>query len=410
MVDPTTVNTSLATPIRGSDVGTWDLPVNGNFTIIDSMFGGVTTVAVSGGTVTLLSSQGQQAVVRLTGTSSANVNVVLSSIIKGWTFDNQVVPAGGFSVFVLTPGSTFALGLQPGQNDIFYDGTGISYRNLGKIGEYWDYAGTAVPGWVSGSTKPPYLLCNGTTFSSATYPILSTILGSTTLPDARGRVRAMLNLGSSRISSSISGFSGDTLFAAGGDQLFQSHTHTSSGTTSGVSANHTHTGSGTVPVSGTTSIESATHTHTGSGTTSTESSGHTHAGSGTTSTDSVDHTHTYNRTTGGILVDPGSTTNLFNISDFPQTGGVSAFHTHTYSFTTGSQSLNHTHSYSFTSSTQSANHTHTFSASGAYNFTTSIESADHTHTFSVTTGTAGTGGSQNVQPTFVGGITMIRAA
>jgi len=438
MVDPTTVNTSLAIPIRGSDVGTWDLPVNGNFNIIDNMFGGVTTIILTNVNVTLLSSQAQASVIRLTGTLTGNVNIVMASIFKGLRFDNQLLNSlSSFCAFAATAGSTYFAGIPPGVTDMFYDGTKIDYANLGKVGEYWDCATATVPSWVAQSSKPPYLICNGTTFSSGTYPVLANTLGSTTTPDARGRVRMMSNLGTGRVTV----FNGDTLYLGGGDQQVQAHTHTGSGTTSDVSADHTHTGSGSTPVSGTTSTESVFHTHTGSGTTSFVSADHTHTGSGTTSVEqqgfnfnfsgttsdiSANHTHSY--TTAqflGILADVGSQTGLPNNSASPQTGTVSNGHTHTYSGTTGTQnqnhthtysfttsgiSANHTHTYSFTSANQSVLHTHTFSASGAYSFTTSGASNGHTHTYSFTTASFGAGASLNMQPTYVGGITMIRAA
>src|SRR5882724_7353319 len=108
MVDPTTVNTSLAIPIRGTDVGTWDLPANGNFTAIDSMFGGVTTIALSSQNVTLLSSQAQNAVIRLTGNLLASVAIVLPSIYKGWTIDNQILnsPASFYAILSSTSGAS----------------------------------------------------------------------------------------------------------------------------------------------------------------------------------------------------------------------------------------------------------------------------------------------------------------
>lgn len=121
------------------------------------------------------------------------------------------------------------------------------------------------------------------------------------------------------------------------------HTHTFSGTTAGESATHTHTtaGLGTVSVTngggasqgnllttsggtpatiGPSNTESVGHTHTYSGTTSGISATHTHTYSFTTSTDSVDHTHSYSFTT----------------------SGVSADHTHTYSFTTSTGSADGT--------------------------------------------------------------------
>ncbi len=364
MADPTTVNTSLAIPLRGTDVGIWDLPANGNFIAIDSMFGGVTTVALSSQNVTLLSSQAQSSVIRLTGTLLANVSVILPSIYKGWTIDNRILNSpSSFAIILVSTSGTSYIGLPPSANDVYYDGITVDYRNLGKVGEYWDYASLNVPSWVLQSQKPPYLNCNGTTFSSATYPILANLFGSITLPDARGRVRIATNQGTGRVTV----IAGDTLFAAGGDQNLQSHSHTGSGTTS---------------------TESADHTHTGSGTTSTQSANHTHTGSGTTSGTSADHSHTYNSPALGPGT--GTTPNYFD------SGIVATI--------TGGQSVDHTHTYSFTTSIESATHTHT------YSFTTSGASNAHTHTYSFTTATAGTGGSQNLQPSYIGGITMIRAA
>src|SRR6266446_3912712 len=356
MVDPTTVNTSLAIPIRGTDVGTWDLPANGNFTAIDSMFGGVTTVALSSQSVTLLSSQAQASVIRLTGTLLANVSVILPSIYKGWTIDNRILnsPSSFAIILVSTNGASY-IGLPPSTNDVFYDGTTVDYRNLGKVGEYWDYASLSIPSWVLQSQKPPYLYCNGTTFSSATYPILANLFGGNTLPDTRGRVRIQSNNGTGRVTV----IAVDTLFAAGGDQNLQAHNHTASGTTSGQSVDHTHTGSGT------TSSESVDHTHTGSGTTATQNANHTHTGSGTTSGYSADHTHTVT----GPLQSSG-------VSATPAGPGFSGNAT---TFTTSGQSNDHTHTYSFTTSIESATHAHT------YSFTTSGVSNAHTHTYSFTT-------------------------
>src|SRR6185436_545456 len=79
----------------------------------------------------------------------------------------------------------------------------------------------SVPRWVSGCSIPPYLNCDGTAFSSAAFPALADILGGTTLPDARGRYRATLNQGQSRITTgtSLGGIDGNTLLASGGAQV-----------------------------------------------------------------------------------------------------------------------------------------------------------------------------------------------
>jgi len=299
------------------------------------MFGGVTTIALSSQNVTLLSSQGQNAIIRFTGTLLVSVSITLPSIYKGFTFDNQISnSANSFCVQLVSTSGTFALGVAPGVNDIFYDGNSIKYRNMGHLGEYMDFAGTAPPTWVSFSTIPPWLNCNGTAFSSSIYPQLANLLGTTTLPDSRGRVRMALNQGTSRVTI---GINGDVIFAVGGDQQLQSHTHTGGGTTGNENANHTH------------------------------------SGSGATSGQSADHSHIYQYAGGPTVGGGGAFGFATALANNASTTGTSNDHTHAFSVTTG------------------------------------LESAVHSHNYNFTTSTAGTGGSQNIQPSYVGGVTMIRA-
>jgi microcystin-dependent protein len=217
MVDPVTPNLGLAVPIRGTDTGTWDVPVNGDFTIIDSMIGGVTSLALSSTPVTLATSQAQNSIIRLTGTLLANVSITVPSIYTSWTIDNQLLnsPSSFCAILVSTSG-TNQIGLPPSIQDVFYDGTSLRYKNLGQVGEYWDYAANVIPTWVGASTIQPYLNCNGVAFSSATYPILTNLLGGTTTPDARGRARYALNSGTGRITTGGAGVDGNTIFAGGG--------------------------------------------------------------------------------------------------------------------------------------------------------------------------------------------------
>lgn len=219
MADPLTTNIQLAVPIRGTDVGAWDVPVNGDMTLLDSCLGGVQSFALTNAPVSIASSQAQNSIIRLTGTLTANVALTLPSIYKFWTIDNQLVNApSSFAATLISTGGASIIGLPPGQQDVFYDGTTVNYRNLGRVGEYWDYADIAVPTWVTACTKPPYLNCNGTVFSSATYPVLANMLGTTTLPDARGRYRATLNQTTGRLTTG-GGVDGNTAYAAGGNQL-----------------------------------------------------------------------------------------------------------------------------------------------------------------------------------------------
>lgn len=219
MPDPLTTNLQLAQPTRGSDAGTWDVPVNGNSGILDDAFGSVASIALSSTGVTLTIAQAQKAVLRFSGTITANIAVLLPatpSIFKFWTVENNTT--GNFYVTLGNYAGGNVVGLPPYEPvQVYSDGTDMKFLNLGRVGSYVDLATTAVPSWITNSTVPPYLNCDGSTFSSATYPALYALLGTTTLPDSRGRFRATLNQGTGRIVSP--GLDANTLLAGGGSQL-----------------------------------------------------------------------------------------------------------------------------------------------------------------------------------------------
>lgn len=182
---PTTTNKGFEVPTGGSYVGTWDHPVNANSEDLDSILGGVTTVALTNVNVTLSASQMKCMGLKLTGTLTGNV--VLTFTTPGFYFiDNQCT---GAFVVTIWKGSGKACGIPPGEvTDFFNDGTDWRFRNLARTGamEFW-YTST-MPAWVTASTVPPFLCCDGATFSAVTYPALNAFLGGTTLPDMRSYV------------------------------------------------------------------------------------------------------------------------------------------------------------------------------------------------------------------------------
>lgn len=102
-----------------------------------------------------------------------------------------------------------------------------------------------------GTSAPTnYLICDGSTFSGATYPALQTVLGGTTLPDLKGRFLVGYNSGDSDYNAmaKIGGSKTHTL----AETEIPSHTHnvrfstnnwyTGTGTESGVEAKLTSTG------------------------------------------------------------------------------------------------------------------------------------------------------------------------
>lgn len=115
--------------------------------------------------------------------------------------------------------------------------------------------------WPVAAAPAGYLLCNGGTFSSATYPALATLLGDTYgthagaayyLPDFRGRGP----LGTGTASPAVAGGTAHTLGQKGGEEKhaqtvaeMPGHTHsTPASNTTGSSAG-VHDGSGNLPAS-----------------------------------------------------------------------------------------------------------------------------------------------------------------
>jgi microcystin-dependent protein len=215
---PSTTNREYEVPTTGSLSGTWgSAALNPNFEKIDQNLGAVASVTVTTSNVVLSAGQYVCGTIRFSGALTGNRNVTFPSVAGWWTIENRCT--GNFFIR-MTCGAGNSVCPPPGEvTDVCTDGSAFYYRNLPHlIGGYWDYAGSSVPVWVSGCTVPPYLYCNGGTFSAATYPFLNTILGGNTLPDARGRSRFNINDGTGRITTAGSSIDGNTRFTDGGAQ------------------------------------------------------------------------------------------------------------------------------------------------------------------------------------------------
>lgn len=228
MASTFTPSIQLEEPARGDDVGTWDTPVNANSTLLDLTIGGVVGIVLNNSNVVLSAAQFKSKNIVFSSTLTGSVTITFpTSFTKSWEIYNLCTGSSAFTITL----QTTAAGAQvicapPGETvDIWSDSVNLRYKNLGRIGSYWDYAGSSVPAWVSGCTVAPYLNCDGTTFVAGTFPALASILGGTTLPDSRGRTRYALDAGVGRVSSAVSGVAGNTRFAGGGDQSLQAHNH-----------------------------------------------------------------------------------------------------------------------------------------------------------------------------------------
>lgn len=233
MVDLTTTNILLSVPLRGSDAGTWDLPVNGNSSALDGYFGGVQPVSLTNIPVTLTAptgsptpapgpTQAQNAVLRFTGALSANVVVTLP--LPGYYIVENLT-TGNFTVTFRGVTATQVIAVEQGAcQHIYNDGANVRFVNMARVGGIEIWAGySAIPAWVSACTVPPYLLCDGSIYSFTTYPYLGARFGSafggngtTTfgVPDLRGRVALPYDGTGTRITTAGSGLDGQTIGAS----------------------------------------------------------------------------------------------------------------------------------------------------------------------------------------------------
>lgn len=230
MVEPVTVNKALIVPNTGDLPGTWgSAALNPDYVAIDGMLGGFQVFTLTTGTTTLTvpagfvatpspgPTQSQNALLTLSGTLTGNCTIVFP--MPGFYIVENICTVGAFYIKLQSPAPGNVVCAPPGEAvHVFNDGVNMRYVNLGRVGSYLDDCGTAVPAWISNCTVPPYLLCDGSTFSAATYPALAAKLGGTTLPDSLGRIRATLNGGTTRITTAGSGIDGDTRLSAGGVQ------------------------------------------------------------------------------------------------------------------------------------------------------------------------------------------------
>ncbi len=266
MTEPVTTYKTLIVPNTGDLSGAWGTSaLNPNFQLIDAMFGGVTTISLGAATSIVLTvppatgiwvgpttPQSNNAMIRFTGTQSGSCDV--SFKLPGYyLIDNQVAPTNTFYIS-LNPGAggtTFVAPPQGTVSHIFYDGSsGIKFVNLGIPGSALDLQGwTTIPRWITDTVPQPYLLKDGTSYSTATYPHLAWALrgafGNTDppgasffVPDEMARARIAIDKNATgRLTSAVSGINGALMGSAGGDQRLQSHTHSNTLTDPG----HVHT-------------------------------------------------------------------------------------------------------------------------------------------------------------------------
>ena len=128
MASTYTTNKSIEKPANGDYVNTWNVPVNGDFDIIDASLGGTTTLNATGasGTVTLSSTQYRPPTIIVTGVLTASVTYRVPSGVGGqWIVFNNT--SGAFNVTFDSGGAGTSVIVPQGQKVLIYcDGTNVA--------------------------------------------------------------------------------------------------------------------------------------------------------------------------------------------------------------------------------------------------------------------------------------------
>jgi len=181
-----TTNKNLAEPALGDT--SWNVPLNSNFTIVDSCLGSSASFTLSSSDVTLTTSNIQNARIALTGTLLTNINVIFPAGVGGvWVLSNFCT--GNYSLTLKTASSGVTANIQGryGFFSVFSDGTNIYLiDNSIPAGMIQAFGNTTAPGG--------WLICDGSSYSTSSYAALFASIGYTwggagasfNVPDLRG--------------------------------------------------------------------------------------------------------------------------------------------------------------------------------------------------------------------------------
>lgn len=224
-------------PNTGDLVGTWSTgALNPNFEAIDGYQAGVAAISASGA-ITLTSpsgftatpsagpTQSQNALIRLSGALTGNVTVTFP--LPGYyIIENLCTNNNSYYVQLLSSGAGNAIGAVPGKKcHVFNDGTNMDYVNMPDPGTAYDLHGaTTLPLWMTACTMAPYLIKDGSQYTTTSYPALFALLGyqfggsgsNFNVPDERARMRLAYDPnGTGRVNSTVNA---STMGSAGGAQ------------------------------------------------------------------------------------------------------------------------------------------------------------------------------------------------
>lgn len=167
-----TSNKGLAQPANGSNINTWDVPVNGNFGIIDKAFGGVYSENLTGRTTTLniTSVNAENLIFAFSGSLVQSVSITLplnsaaTGIVGGqWIVRNTTTNPGATNYTVtispISGGGTSVVVPQGSITTIYSDGTDI--RAVDSTAARFPVGGIIMWSGTIATIPTGWFLCNG---------------------------------------------------------------------------------------------------------------------------------------------------------------------------------------------------------------------------------------------------------
>lgn len=112
MTSTFSTNKSLELPGNGDYVNTWNVPVNGDMSIIDAALGGTTSLNATSGSVTLTTAQYRPLILNVTGSIAADVTYTIPSGVGGqWVVRNATT--GNKNIIIASAGGGFSATVGP---------------------------------------------------------------------------------------------------------------------------------------------------------------------------------------------------------------------------------------------------------------------------------------------------------
>ena len=112
-----TTNKTLELPANGAYIDTWNVPVNGDMSIIDQAFGGTTSLNATSGSATLADTQYRSLILSISGAIAANVTYTIPIGVGGqWVCYNNT--SGNYLVYLASGGGGNIEAIPQGQQSL----------------------------------------------------------------------------------------------------------------------------------------------------------------------------------------------------------------------------------------------------------------------------------------------------